>query len=114
MRDSGGEQSQGIQALAFNCFLGGATAFRDIAQNNGVANLVARSVPLHIFCPMLDDQRHDVEVDETIRWIKNFEIARHWPATSGEGVPIQSAHPLIELLANGIFGVQPEKFAGGI
>src|SRR5438105_4407798 len=114
MRDSGGEQSQRIQALALNRFFRGATAFRDIAQDNGVADLVTYSVGLHIFCAMLDYQRHDVEVDESIRWIENFEVARDWPATSGQRMPVQTTHPLIELLANGVFGVQSEKLAGAI
>src|SRR6266404_666352 len=98
MRDSGGEQSQRIHALALNCFFGGATAFRDIAQDNGIANLVTRPIDLHIFCSMLDHQLNDVEVDETIRWIENFKIARHRSATPGQRMPIQTTHALIELL----------------
>src|SRR5436305_15341802 len=63
---------------------------------------------------MLDYQRNDVEVDEPIRWIENFEIARHRSAASGQRMPIQTTHPLIELFADRVFGVQPEKFTGAI
>src|SRR5438552_19031608 len=99
MRDAGSEQSQGIQALAFNRFFGGAAAFRDIAQDNSVANLVPCSIGLYIFCAMLDHQGHDVEVDESVRWIKNFEIARDRPAASGQRMPVQTTHPLVKPLA---------------
>src|SRR5438874_5086780 len=114
MRDSGREQSQGIEALTLNCFFGGATAFRDIAQDNGVADLVTCPVRLHIYCSMLDYQRNDVEVEETIRRIENFEIARDRPAASGQRMPIQTTHPLVELLADRVLGVQSEKFTGAL
>src|SRR5438067_1319050 len=61
-----------------------------------------------------DGQRNDVEVDETIRRVENFEIARDWPTASSQRMPIQTTYPLVELLADRILGVQSEKLTGAV
>src|SRR5438552_639937 len=99
--NSGGQQSERIQSLRLERLLGGAAAFCDIAQDHGVTDLLARPVWLIriglVHLATLNNQRHDVKVDESIGRIKNLHIAADRSAALGEGVPIETAHPFFEL-----------------
>src|SRR5438874_4647457 len=77
MRDACGEKGERIEPLRLDRFFRRAPALRDVAQDNGVADWfgVAGIVdPGYIFAS-LDHQRHDIKIQESICWIKNFHVA---------------------------------------
>src|SRR5438045_4428079 len=45
---------------------------------------------------MFDHQRHDIEIDEAIRRIKDFHVATDWPAALRQRLPIKAADALVE------------------
>ena len=106
MSHAGGQQGESVQAFRLERLLGGTPAFGDIAQDHGVADLLAGRCarPFQNGCigglAPLHDQRHHIKINEAIGRIENFHVATDGPAALGERTPIETAHPLIELFAD--------------
>ena len=62
----------------------------------------------------LDDQRHDIEIDEAVRRIENFHVAAERGVGLRKRFPIEPPHLFVERFADRVFAVEPEDFAGGV
>ena len=129
MGDTGGEQGERVQSLALNRFFRCPPALSDVAHDNGVADLLrcrrdcrspvrtGRTVTGGVGyrrISRLDDEGHDVKVDEPISRIKNFQVAGDRTAAVGQRVPIETPHSFVELFADRIFARESKKLAGRV
>src|SRR5260370_14327048 len=109
VRDAGSKQSERVEPLRFERLLRASPALGDVAQDDRVTDALPRDV--HPLLAMavgvvlvrtyltLDHQRHDVEINETIRWIKNLHVPAHRAFTARKRFPIKPTNALIQALA---------------
>src|SRR6478736_730894 len=69
--------------------------------------LIVRYAPLH-------DEWDDIEIDKTIRRVKNFNVPAQNRVGFGECFPIEPAHLFLERFAHRVLSIQSEKFAGPV
>src|SRR5215467_4825670 len=119
------QQCQRIQPFRLNGLLGCPPALGNIAQDHDVSDLGRRSwshgpVARILFdasqrrgdsasFTMLDNERHDVKVDEAILRIKNFHVMADWPATLRQRFPIETSDSFVERFANSIRRLQSKQ-----
>ena len=63
---------------------------------------------------VLDHQRHDIKIDKTIFWIKNFHVTTDRSAPLRKRHPIETSDALVEASADGIADFESKQFAGRI
>src|SRR5436309_6389275 len=103
---TGGEEGEGIESLGLDCLLGRAPAFGNVAQNDRVTDRLGAAVAgvgdcdlraramtglsdpsSNLRVPALDQQRHNVKIQEPVSWIKDFHVAADSALRLGEGFP---------------------------
>src|SRR6516164_751429 len=119
VRDTGSEQRQRVQALGLDRLLFAAPAFSDVTQNDRMSDLVTRYVDLISVVPIrcrlaFDDERHDVEINEPVGWIKNFHVAADRDLTLRKRRPIETAYAFIEAFAERIVGIDAKQMASRV
>ncbi len=62
----------------------------------------------------LDHERHDVEIDEPVRRIKNLHVPAEGGVRLREGLPIEPADLFLERFADRLVAVEAEDVAGRV
>src|SRR6266404_6699741 len=77
-----------------------------------MTDLPGGDVDLIVRRAMFDRERHDVKINETILWIKNFDIAADRSFRLRKSVPIQASNSFVQPLADRVLAFEAKQFAG--